>query len=118
MVLWFSSTVHSARNQGLGYGGTRMVVYVSHRPKDECKKKHAERLQRAIKENRATNHWGTRLFPSAPRFQNPNLSDHVKELVKKPALVYDYTSKPTIDPILLQMVTDGKFCDAESNPFE
>lgn len=58
VILWLSSTVHSAKIQDKGDETWRCVIYVCLRPKEECGgKSHAKRLRKCLEENRVTNHW-------------------------------------------------------------
>jgi hypothetical protein len=73
VILWTSSTVHSAQPLRKGpldasdpYNGWRGVVYVCYRPKREFSKAEINRRKKAYEENRLTNHWSTKTFPKVP----------------------------------------------------
>lgn len=75
VILWTSSTVHSAMSQSKPvdplpspttanpYPDWRFVVYACYRPKSECYKGHDERLKTSLADNRVTNHAGMKMFP-------------------------------------------------------
>jgi len=114
VILWSSSTIHSAMTQQKDvkavdlfdsqredpWADWRFIVYVCHRPKEDVtvrRKQHAERLQKCLEESRVTNHWGGRMFPKKPyqRFGNAkpkeetiedltNNPEKVRELIKVP----------------------------------
>lgn len=96
VILWFSSTVHSAMNQSEDIeldesdplSDWRAVVYVCYRPKHEVGNAHFKRLQRCFEENRLTNHWGSRMFGKQLRFA-PALELGVQEFVDHPEKVYE-----------------------------
>jgi len=92
VILWLSSTVHSASHQDPGDATWRAVVYVCQRPKVDCKPDHYKRLKQCLETNRLTNHWGTRVFPKASRFfalDKSKYSPTVVALTENPALVYE-----------------------------
>merc|ERR1711879_243314 len=78
MILWFSSTLHSARgaikkenkspnDKWLGWRG---VYYISYRPDDEFTDSEMEIIKRNTKENRSMNHWSTKTFSSQGRWKS------------------------------------------------
>lgn len=97
MILWLSSTVHSARIQAEipapvptpadPFLGWRGVVYVCFRPKKEVTDAHLKRLQKCVDENRCTNHWGERLFGTS--YFRRKASDRVLAYLKAPHKVYE-----------------------------
>lgn len=104
LVLWLSSTVHDARIQDPGDLSWRSVIYVCQRPKAECMPAHAKRLQRCIKENRATNHWGTRLFSKGPLFrERVKRRSKIARLVENPELVYDIVGRPRLTALMKRL---------------
>lgn len=99
LILWFSSTVHSAKlhdpivqvpRDPPPFFDWRVVVYVCYRPRDEMSVAERRRLARAVAENRVTNHWSARLFPKTWRFYDETKhSPSVRRYAKNPQLVYD-----------------------------
>lgn len=88
MILWLSSTVHSAKIQDKGDASWRCVVYVCQRPKSECAKTHDKRLRQCIAKNRVTNHWGTRLFARGSRYPlDERTPEELRGMVEDPAKV-------------------------------
>lgn len=112
MILWLSSTIHSAKIQDRSDDTMRCVVYVCQRPKTECgatpaqRKKHAERLRRCIEENRATNHWGDRLFPKGSRYPLHEDTPHaLRAVIENPERLYDLTGKVQITPAIEALIS-------------
>jgi len=89
MILWLSSTIHSAKIQDPGDDSTRCVVYVCQRPKNECNRSHGKRLTECLAENRVTNHWGTRKFPTKGRYPlDERAPADLVSLVNAPKMAY------------------------------
>ncbi len=112
MILWTSSTIHSAKTQNPPvpddtkdtvlergpFDDWRFVAYVCYRPQADCKDGHGNRLQRCIQENRMTNHWGTRMFPKSVFPDHAHRNNVLDEFMKNPALVYE--SIPELKPVI------------------
>lgn len=96
VILWFSSTIHSAMHQSEDVEldsenpllDWRAVVYVCYRPRNEVGDAHFKRLQRCFTENRLTNHWGSRMFGKNLRF-SPDLNPTIEHFVEHPEKVYE-----------------------------
>jgi hypothetical protein len=97
VILWFSTTIHSARVQlpedalrpkllDNIFNGWRFVVYVCHRPKEDIKnrKTHSKRLRKCLKECRVTNHEGQRLFPKKVFYDRTIRNSVLEEYVNNP----------------------------------
>jgi hypothetical protein len=68
MILWDSRTFHQGiEPQPRVKENFRMVVYTCLRPKSQFDKRTLTKREKAFKELRLTNHWGTHLFPKSPR---------------------------------------------------
>lgn len=110
MIVWFSSTIHSARPQVRDDPRWRAVVYVCHRPLREvgdarAMRAHVKRLRRALEENRMTNHSGSKMFPKAPggRYSAQRVYNPVLEAWKKhPAQMWEH--HPTLRPNITSRV--------------
>ena len=97
MIFWFSSTIHSARIQAEHprpqpsisnpWNGWRGVIYVCYRPKEDVDGKHFKRLQKCINENRCTNHWGAKMFPTS--YFRKKFSPRITEYLQNPLKVYE-----------------------------
>jgi hypothetical protein len=95
MILWLSSTIHSAKLQDPGDRSIRCVVYTCYRPKDTCALSHWKRLRACLRDNRATNHWGTRMFGKGTRFPLPDdTRAELRRMVADPASVYEVLPVP------------------------
>lgn len=118
VILWFSSTVHSAMFQKIPQTPTttelkssdksvesdekfkdwRFVVYVCLRPKSDLsaarRKTHAKRLQLCLEESRVTNHWGTRMFPKK-RFREAPKNDELNDIHENPRKVRKLVGTPS-----------------------
>ena len=99
-ILWFSTTIHSARHsekketvpEGDPYFGFRCVYYITYRPKNEFTTKQLEKIQNNLENNRNMNHWCTRTFPVHPNagyFPKDNFNIRIKEIIENPTKVYD-----------------------------
>eukprot|EP00056_Hartaetosiga_gracilis_P020916 m.21913 g.21913 ORF g.21913 m.21913 type:complete len:443 (-) comp8774_c0_seq1:87-1415(-) len=115
MILWLSSVVHSAKIQSEEapidtsdpYSGWRCVVYDCLRPKAEALKGHSDRLQRCLRENRMTNHWGRRMF-SVKMFRRKDPAN-ILELYESPLKAYSLPGmRPELTPKLCSLVFDDK----------
>lgn len=111
MILWLSTLIHAAKIQDRSDDRMRCVVYVCQRPQSECgatpaqRAKHAERLQRCIRENRATNHWGDRLFPKGSRYPLPeDMPPAMRAVIEDPARVYDKIPRIELTPAISALV--------------
>ena len=81
MILWFSSTLHSARgrlrieeNSPVDrWNGWRGVYYLSYRPADEFRENEIENIKRNTNENLSMNHWSMKTFSP---FRGLNKGEH------------------------------------------
>eukprot|EP00050_Salpingoeca_kvevrii_P012539 m.23372 g.23372 ORF g.23372 m.23372 type:complete len:342 (-) comp4107_c0_seq1:93-1118(-) len=99
VILWLSSVIHSARLQLPGsevdptdcWSQWRGVVYICYRPLEDVDEAHIGRLRKCFKENRSTNHWGTKIFPLNTRSRRDSVSPHasIARLLKDPTAVYE-----------------------------
>mmetsp|Transcript_24937 Transcript_24937/g.69851 ORF Transcript_24937/g.69851 Transcript_24937/m.69851 type:complete len:266 (-) Transcript_24937:313-1110(-) len=99
VILWLSSTVHSAimhefpkqkrKPEKLDpYPDWRFVVYTCYRPKDDCFGDHRGRMIQCLKENRTTNHSGQKIFPKRNAKAKPR-SKALDAIHENPAKMYD-----------------------------
>jgi len=99
-ILWFSTTIHSARhsekketfNESDPYLGYRCVYYITYRPKNEFTAKQLEKIQTNLQNNRNMNHWCTRTFPVLPNAgfcPKDNYNTKIKEIIENPTKIYD-----------------------------
>jgi len=113
LLLWLSTTVHSAQLQLKGapvdpadrWSEWRGVVYVCYRPREDVDVRHCMRLQTCHRENRVSNHWGEVVFPTSRpgsrRGGGPAAKDAaISRYLENPSLVY------TDHPELRQPLTD------------
>ena len=98
VILWTSSTIHSAmssqkkeqpckQDPWLGWRG---VVYVCYRPFEEFSRKEIELLEDLLRTNRGTNHWATKVSAAkgaGARFQTQ--TETVKKLTQDPERAYE-----------------------------
>lgn len=113
MILWFSSTVHSARLQSPPdtmklvdgkWKDWRGVIYTCLRPKDEIDIDHIFRLKSAYRSNRCTNHWGKKIFSTLPVTQKyTNYVPKIREFMKNPEKVYEIFPR-SLDPEWLKLI--------------
>ena len=97
VIIWFSTTIHSAISSSVKeastkddpFKGWRGVVYVCYRPKSEFNSAQLKTLKYCLKRNRGTNHWATRVFPLTRKRQIQKLSPMIRKVAEKPELVYD-----------------------------
>lgn len=99
LILWFSTTLHSARHKirneaeskDDAWLGWRGVYYISYRPSSELTKRQKNQYEKNIKNNRIMNHWSNKTFPKNPAFRlnfdqaHPN----IQKLIKNPELFYE-----------------------------
>lgn len=109
VILWLSSTLHSAQTQsppgtvqleGSPWADWRCVVYVCYRPKEEVDDDHLDRLQAAFRRNLCTNHSGKATFPS-----DPGPSSDVRHTAKIRTLVSQEGDGPGLHPALAATMT-------------
>lgn len=117
MILWLSSTVHSAKladyDQVIEKENTckckdsilanlkdfdkndrwrywRGVIYVCQRPKSEVTKRNMTTLQNSYDNNRTTNHWGNRMFSTVPfPYDVKKHSEKMQRWIKDPELIFE-----------------------------
>jgi hypothetical protein len=106
-IVWSSTTVHSARasvrveqptndasgviaNPRLGW---RAVVYVCYRPREEFTDAQIAKRASVVKDNRTTNHWGTKIFAKRPG-ATFRLKFHpkIEEYLQTPSQVYQFSA--------------------------
>lgn len=117
MVFWLSSTIHSARLQLPDspidrtdrWSQWRGVVYICYRPKEEVDQKHLQTLQKAFRENRVTNHWGSKIFAHVrgnPKKAFAGVSEHMQRLLRDPSLAYKLRGmKPELTPEIRALIS-------------
>jgi hypothetical protein len=99
-ILWFSTTVHSARHsekkeslvENDPYLGYRCVYYITYRPKNEFTTKQLEKIQNNLINNRNMNHWSTRVFPILPNAgycPKETYNKNIQKIIINPKQVYD-----------------------------
>lgn len=107
LVLWLSSTVHSAVHPTSLISTSvdprangRMIVYLCYRPKEWLSKANLKTSRRALFENRGTNHAVTRLTSKNTDSYSKlsNYSSTIQTFIKDPTQVYEHTFKPYEDP--------------------
>lgn len=119
VILWFSSTIHSAMHQSEDVeldksdplSDLRAVVYVCYRPKYEVDDAHFKKLQTCFAENRLTNHWGSRMFKKQMRF-SPALESGMQQFVDHPEKVYEIDG---LKPELTEEVKSLIFAHSETS---
>jgi hypothetical protein len=123
MILWFSSTIHSARLQSPPetiklvegkWKDWRGVIYTCLRPKDEIDDDHIFRLKSAYRNNLCTNHWGKKIFSTTPATQKKTVYvPKIREFMSRPSRVYEIFPK-SLNPRWLKLIgyKDG-IIDAE-----
>lgn len=112
VILWLSSTVHSAQVQAppvkdialrpawLTEGpcpNYRGVVYVCLRPRADVDQDHIDRLQMCEALNRQTNHWGERVFPLIPQSRvgkRTVYTEKILKLARNPLLAFEMAKVP------------------------
>ncbi len=100
-IVWSSTTVHSARasvrveeptlaDPRLGW---RAVVYVCYRPREEFTASELAKRASVVKDNRTTNHWGTKIFAKRPG-ATFRLKFHpkIEEYLQAPSKVYRFSA--------------------------
>jgi hypothetical protein len=117
VILWLSSTIHSARTQlrpdGLVAGPAadagkfpnyRGVIYVCLRPRDEVGPEHIRRLKYCEVFNRQTNHWGEQVFSSFPPTRSSvAYTPKIRELATRPESTYS-TIPPERHPDYMRLL--------------
>jgi len=106
VILWLSSTIHSARlalPSGLESGDPsdvwrnwRAVCYICYRPKEDVDQAHLEGIQKAYHENLTTNHWG---LPKLPPIRELDYSSEVQGFVNHPASIYEIVPRPDLSAL-------------------
>ena len=110
-IIWASSLIHSAKMSIQKevptledpYKGWRCLVYVCYRPKSQFSKKELIRRASVVKDNRCTNHWGTKVFAKKPG-STWRLKFHpeMEKMLVNPSLMYEKISlKLTQDQLKL-----------------
>merc|ERR1712013_455710 len=117
VVLWFSSTIHSAMSSGVKekathadpFKGWRGVVYVCYRPLQEFTAGELNVLEQCINGNKGTNHWATKVF-TQPRGRNAfglGLSENIEKYWNNRPWVYqDLGFKPHLKSCLINEPID------------
>jgi len=114
-IIWVSSVIHSARLQcGPAmptakdkYRGWRGVIYVCYRPKREFSDAEIKRRQKVFNENRATNHWGTKMFGKKPGNRFGYVTERhpeIEKMINNPKIVYDKLGAPDLDNEQLELL--------------
>jgi hypothetical protein len=120
MILWFSTTIHSAQLQDSHYKydytdvnqkwlGWRGVFYICYRNKNEIDKSHADRLLSSFNDNRTTNHWGVKVFPKYPKYStSQSFTKEIENYLYNPELVYEKFPewKPDLTPEIKKFLGD------------
>lgn len=124
VILWFSTTIHSAMSVSCRepptpddpFKGWRGVVYVCYRPRSEFTSLHLNALEDCLKLNMGTSHWAKPMMPFDAHHPSPDIA----KLLKKPQLVYEITKfTPGKDYCLINGVpnampkTNGNKCNVQ-----
>lgn len=121
VILWFSSTVHSAKIQNkpedpdgvflrsdydCPWDEWRCVVYCCYRPREEMNEGTLTQLRTCFQWNRMTNHWGEKVFDKAPwRYEPEKYHKRIQALVKKPEKMYEINGmKPELNPVMRELL--------------
>ena len=99
-ILWFSTTIHSAKHsekkenfiESDPYLGYRCVYYITYRPKNEFTAKQFEKIENNLSNNRNMNHWSTRTFPILPNAgycPKENYNKNIQKIIINPKTVYE-----------------------------
>ena len=105
MILWLSSTIHSAKLQDPDFTldpnekwkHWRGVVYVCQRPKAEVSAEHIKGLQYAFENNITTNHWGNKLFKKTFGATPDKFNSKIGRYMKNPKEIYKcFDGKPEL----------------------
>ena len=80
IILWDSRTFHQAikPNVNRKKENFRMVIYTCLLPRDTYTQTEIKKRKKAFHDMRITNHWGTKLFPSAPNTYGKPILPHDK----------------------------------------
>ena len=100
-ILWFSTTIHSARHsekketfiESDPYLGYRCVYYITYRPKNEFTAKQLEKIENNLNNNRNMNHWCTRTFPilsNAGFCPKENYNKNIQKIIINPKTVFEF----------------------------
>lgn len=107
IILWLSTTVHSAMSASFKemptpedpFKGWRGVAYVCYRPKSEFTSNQLKVLDDCLENNRGVNHWATKVYSSicnGPYARKQVISPTIQRLVDDPKLIYEVTKfKPS-----------------------
>jgi hypothetical protein len=120
VILWTSSTVHSAKLQSRipkdavaspadgAWADWRCVVYICFRPRADVASpyEHAAQLHDCFHQNRVTNHWGSKVFPKKRRGSAKHQCAAMQRVQDNPELVFDLVGKPPVTREL-QALLDG-----------
>lgn len=97
-IIWTSTTIHSAILQDHSekpipsdkWKGWRGVVYICYRPREEFTKDELIKKYDAFKNNKVTNHWGTKIFPCGISRYNYKIpfTTKIKKYILNPSYVY------------------------------
>ena len=115
VILWFSTTIHSAKsicNKEVPtlddpFKGWRGVVYVCYRPRSEFNEQQLFALQNCIEENIGTSHWAKPIMPCGSNKVHP--LPEMEKVIRNPKLVYDITNfTPEKDCFLINCSMEHK----------
>ena len=118
VILWFSTTIHSAKSichketptPDDPFRGWRGVVYVCYRPRSEFNKLQLHALQNCVEDNVGTNHWGKPIMPGGPIKSHP--LPEMEKVIKNPILVYSITN---FTPEKNSFLINGSFEEERKN---
>lgn len=102
VILWLSSLVHSGKLADREeesdmmdlWKGWRGIFYICYRPREDFKKSELKKREKVVRENRATNHWGNKMFPKCTTspYMNKNFyCPIIQKYIDEPSLYYDDT---------------------------
>lgn len=123
VILWFSTTIHSAKASGIKetptnedpFKGWRGVVYVCYRPRSEFSVKEIKVLEDCLENNDGTNHWSNRVFSLhryRPYGSQPIINPTIRKLIENPKLVYQLTKfKPEKSSFLIREPMNMTTCE-------
>ena len=102
LILWFSSTTHSARvktknekkSKDDAWLGWRGVYYISYRPTEEFSEEELDLIEENTRNNYSMNHWSTATFSPFPstKFEvglEKNFHENIQELMGEPKLLFE-----------------------------
>jgi len=98
VILWFSTTIHSAKSISRKeiptlddpFKGWRGVVYVCYRPRSEFDELQLHGLQNCVEHNKGTNHWGKPFVPFGHNKEHP--LPEMERVIRNTKLVYNITN--------------------------